>query len=204
MQILLGTLSLAHWGHALVGKSFHPGKSLASRHWQSLSSHPEPQSSYDVDEDEDAEQRLGETQVVLEEKPEVERLVAHVNGKGKGRYDDLIASVGLEGKLKHAGNLPQKRKVSSFDIFCNRELTHGAVSAIGFDMDYTLVQYKQPAFDKLAFDGAKEKLVKKLGYPEDVLDFEYGHEVRNILVEEKRRKPLVSNNYFIFSSGQEA
>ena len=45
-------------------------------------------------------------------------------------------------------------------------------------MDYTLAQYKQPAFDKLAFDGAKEKLVKKLGYPEAVLDFEYDHEVR--------------------------
>jgi hypothetical protein len=43
--------------------------------------------------------------------------------------------------------------------------------------DYTLAQYKQPAFDKLAFDGAKEKLVNKLGYPKEVLDFEYDHKV---------------------------
>ena len=44
-------------------------------------------------------------------------------------------------------------------------------------MDYTIAQYKQPAFDKLAFDGAKEKLVKKLGYPEKLLDVEYDHTV---------------------------
>ena len=46
--------------------------------------------------------------------------------------------------------------------------------------DYTLVQYKQPAFDELAFNGAKEKLVKNLGYPEAVLDFEYDHEVGDV------------------------
>lgn len=44
-------------------------------------------------------------------------------------------------------------------------------------MDFTLAQYQQPAFNQLAFDGAKEKLVEKLGYPEEVLDFEYDHEV---------------------------
>jgi hypothetical protein len=44
-----------------------------------------------------------------------------------------------------------------------------------------LAQYQQPAFDKLAFDGTKEKLVNKLGYPKEVLDFEYDHEVRVVL-----------------------
>ena len=39
------------------------------------------------------------------------------------------------------------------------------------------MQYQQPAFDELAFNGAKEKLVKNLGYPEEVLDFEYDHKV---------------------------
>jgi hypothetical protein len=68
-----------------------------------------------------------------------------------------------------------------FDIFCNRELKMSHIKAIGFDMDYTLAQYQQPAFDQLAFDGAKEKLVHKLGYPETVLDFAYDHEVRKTL-----------------------
>jgi hypothetical protein len=48
--------------------------------------------------------------------------------------------------------------------------------------DYTLAQYRQPAFDKLAFDGAKEKLVYKLGYPEEVLEFEYDHEVSGTIL----------------------
>jgi hypothetical protein len=44
-------------------------------------------------------------------------------------------------------------------------------------MDYTLSQYKQSAFDKLAFGGAKDKLVTILGYPKELLDAEYDHTV---------------------------
>ena len=95
-----------------------------------------------------------------------------------GRFDSLLDSVGLAGKLRHAKDLPVQRTVTPHDVFCNRELKMGGIRAIGFDMDYTLAQYRQPAFDKLAFDGAKEKLVYKLGYPKEVLDFEYDHEVR--------------------------
>lgn len=55
-------------------------------------------------------------------------------------------------------------------------------------MDYTLAQYHQPAFDKLAFDGAKEKLVHSLGYPKEVLDFEYDHNlwVRGLIIDTQR------------------
>ena len=56
------------------------------------------------------------------------------------------------------------------DIFCNRELNMGQVEAIGFDMDYTLAQYNT-AFELLAFNGAKEKLVNNKCYPEAVLEF---------------------------------
>ena len=38
------------------------------------------------------------------------------------------------------------------DVFCNRELAMSTIEAIGFDMDYTIAQYK-PEFDLLAFDG---------------------------------------------------
>ena len=116
---------------------------------------------------------------------ETESSTTSVNGQASttatpaGRYDDVLQAVGLDGKLKQVADLPEKRPMSPFNIFCNRELNLGGIGAIGFDMDYTLAQYQQPAFDKLAFDGAKEKLVKKLGYPEEVLDFEYDHEVRS-------------------------
>jgi hypothetical protein len=153
------------------------GVSAASLRTRSfLQSSPEPSSSYEVDSDSDAEQRLGESPVgpaMIDESSDYD-----VSGEHGGRFNSLIASVGLKGKLKHVSDLPEKRNVSGFDIFCNRELKLDAIRAIGFDMDYTLAQYQQPAFDKLAFDGAKEKLVNKLGYPEAVLDFEYDHEVR--------------------------
>lgn len=42
-------------------------------------------------------------------------------------------------------------------------------------MDYTLAQYFT-AFDQLAFDGAKEKLIGDLGYPELVHTFDYDPE----------------------------
>ena len=60
--------------------------------------------------------------------------------------------------------------------------------AIGFDMDYTLAQYQQPAFDRLAFDGAKRKLVYSMGYPEAVLDFEYDHSfwTRGLIIDTQR------------------
>jgi len=132
-------------------------------------------SSYDIDSDGEAEQHIGaHGPKKIVEKPVV---ATGINGATVGRYDDLIAETGLEGKLRHVSILPDKRKVSSYDVFCNRELKQERLAAVGFDMDYTLAQYQQPAFDKLAFDGAKEKLVYKLGYPKEVLDFEYDHEV---------------------------
>ena len=128
---------------------------------QSLSSDGEVSSTADVDADEDAEQRLGD---------DYENGAANgidggefTVGNGPDRWDGLLASTGLEGKLRHVTDLPDERTVSTFDVFCNRELKMENLAAIGFDMDYTLARYQQPAFDKLAFDGAKEKLVTKLG-----------------------------------------
>ena len=113
----------------------------------------------------------------VEEKVD-DKSTSGTHGSQSGRFDSLLDSVGLAGKLIHAQDLPAQRTVTPHDVFCNRELKMSGIRAIGFDMDYTLAQYQQPAFDKLAFDGAKEKLVYKLGYPKEVLDFEYDHEVR--------------------------
>lgn len=108
------------------------------------------------------------------------------------RYASLLDQVGLSQEenngLQSLDFLPDKRVVSKNEVFCNRELKLGNIRAIGFDMDYTIAQYKQPAFDKLAFDGAKEKLVKKLGYPSKLLDVEYDHTfwVRGLIIDTQR------------------
>ena len=44
-------------------------------------------------------------------------------------------------------------------------------------MNKSFIDEKNWAYQK---DKSAEKLVKKLGYPKEVLDFEYDHEVRNI------------------------
>jgi len=105
---------------------------------------------------------------------------------GPNRFSSLLTKMNLS--LSSLADLPSHRPISSNDVFCNRELRLDNIRAIGFDMDYTLAQYRQPQFDQLAFDGAKEKLVKSLGYPEEVLDFEYDHSfwVRGLIIDTQR------------------
>lgn len=126
--------------------------------------------------------------LAVAEELEVEESALNGHSFRTGRFGDLLDSVGLGGQLKHAQDLKPARTVTPNDVFCNRELKMSGIRAIGFDMDYTLAQYKQPAFDKLAFDGAKQKLVEKLGYPEEVLDFEYDHErwARGLIIDTER------------------
>jgi hypothetical protein len=151
--------------------------------------------SYEVDSsDQDAEQRLGKRSVDSPAAQDISAESTNTNGaagkgKGKHRFSDLLASVGLDdSQVQHVKKLPDARVISPSDVFCNRELKLSGIRAIGFDMDYTLAQYKQPAFDKLAFDGAKEKLVHSFGYPEDLLDIEYDHTqwTRGLIIDTQR------------------
>ena len=144
--------------------------------------------SYEFDSDEASEQILAEK----EEGENVERHFPPANGGGKRKtqLNDLLSDVGLAGELSSLDNLPENPQVSTNGVFCNRELNLGGIRAIGFDMDYTLAQYKQPAFDQLAFDGAKEKLVHNFGYPASLLDVEYDHTVRDAAIVNFRQKSI--------------
>ena len=59
-------------------------------------------------------------------------------------------------------------------------------------MDYTLAQYFT-AFDQLAFDGPKEKLVHDLGSPMEVHGFNYDPEFfsRGLVIDLERGEPVV-------------
>jgi len=175
-QIVIGRPSYRHsW------RAFSPSALAAS-------AKVDDESSFDFDEDGRSEQMIADHPVPPP--PPSSEPSVKVNGDraAGGRYDSLLDSVGLGGEILTLASLNDKRPVSTNDVFCNRELKMSAVKAIGFDMDYTLAQYEQPAFDKLAFDGAKEKLVKALGYPKEVLDFEYDHKfwVRGLIIDTLR------------------
>ncbi|XP_076461299.1 cytosolic purine 5'-nucleotidase-like isoform X2 [Babylonia areolata] len=57
-------------------------------------------------------------------------------------------------------------------IFVNRSLHLQKIKFFGFDMDYTLAVYKSPAYESMAFNLLKERLVS-IGYPAALREFEY-------------------------------
>lgn len=66
--------------------------------------------------------------------------------------------------------LPQRKR----RIYCNRTLNLRGLSAIGFDMDYTLVTYHTAWWEGAAFNAVKERL-KARGWP--VSDIQYRPEL---------------------------
>ncbi|XP_062159422.1 uncharacterized protein LOC133866795 isoform X2 [Alnus glutinosa] len=73
-------------------------------------------------------------------------------------------------------------------IFCNRSLNMKSIVAVGFDMDYTLAQYKPETFESLAYEGTIRKLVYNLGYPHELLNwsFDWKYMVRGLVLDKKR------------------
>ncbi|GLU04437.1 hypothetical protein SLE2022_215850 [Rubroshorea leprosula] len=73
-------------------------------------------------------------------------------------------------------------------IFCNRSLNMKNIVAVGFDMDYTLAQYKPETFESLAYEGTIKKLVNNLGYPKELLrwTFDWKYMVRGLVLDKKR------------------
>lgn len=78
------------------------------------------------------------------------------------------------------------------NIFCNRSLNMKSIKAVGFDMDYTLSQYKPETFEKLAHDLTVEKLVGVFGYPEIIATwhFDWRYMVRGLTIDKQRGNML--------------
>ncbi|CAO1353294.1 unnamed protein product [Diamesa serratosioi] len=64
------------------------------------------------------------------------------------------------------------KRESTHRIFVNRSLHLENIKFYGFDMDYTLAEYKSPQYERLGFDLIKNRLVS-LGYPSEIMLFEY-------------------------------
>jgi HAD superfamily 5'-nucleotidase-like hydrolase len=73
--------------------------------------------------------------------------------------------------------LPHGRRV-----FCNRTLNLRSVRAIGYDMDYTLVDYRVDAFERMVYAQARERLAAE-GWPVDGLDFDARMVTRGLVID---------------------
>ncbi|CAD5221688.1 unnamed protein product [Bursaphelenchus xylophilus] len=57
-------------------------------------------------------------------------------------------------------------------VFVNRNLRLDKIKFFGFDMDYTLAEYKSPALEEMTFGLVVQRLID-IGYPEDFKKFKY-------------------------------
>jgi HAD superfamily 5'-nucleotidase-like hydrolase len=118
--------------------------------------------------------------------------VGQWNATGYGDNDDM--SLDTAADADDAGYAPADGPRYRYrgEIFCNRALNMARIAAVGFDMDYTLAQYYSEKFESLSAKGAIDKLVYKLGYPEQLLKLEYDHSyfIRGLVVDKVRGNML--------------
>jgi 5'-nucleotidase len=72
-------------------------------------------------------------------------------------------------------------------VYTNRHLDMSEIKAIGFDMDYTLVQYHQRPMDELAIRKTIDKLIESHGYPEEIREAKIDHDfiIRGLVVDKQ-------------------
>ena len=68
-------------------------------------------------------------------------------------------------------------------VFANRTLKMKSIRAVGYDMDYTLTQYKAEAFEDFAFSYAIGHLAE-LGWPVEALSFDPTSTARGLVVDQ--------------------
>ena len=81
-------------------------------------------------------------------------------------------------------------------VFCNRNLKMAGISWVGFDMDYTLAIYDQPAMDDLSIRATIKKLVAR-GYPDFIQTIPVSTQfpVRGLLIDKRFGHVLKMDRY---------
>ncbi|KAK8939568.1 hypothetical protein KSP40_PGU018632 [Platanthera guangdongensis] len=89
---------------------------------------------------------------------------------------------------------PFSTRHSAHGIFCSRTLNLRSISAIGYDMDYTLIHYNVMAWEGRAYDYGMANL-ESMGFPVEGLHFDPNLVIRG-LVMDKERGNLVKADRF--------
>jgi 5'-nucleotidase len=82
-------------------------------------------------------------------------------------------------------------------IFVNRNLRMGSIRWVGFDMDHTLALYNRNFIEALAFDLAKEALIRDHGYPALLQEVRYDPDfgIRGLVVDKERGNILKMDKF---------
>ena len=79
-------------------------------------------------------------------------------------------------------------------VYCNRTLNLRGISAIGYDMDYTLVHYKVEVWEEHAFEDAKQRFLAA-GWPVEKLKFDRDQFVRGLIVDTELGNVVKANRF---------
>jgi len=91
--------------------------------------------------------------------------------------------------------LPEKKCTHSpRGIFCNRTLNLGAVRAIGYDMDYTLIHYRMQSWEECAYRYIKEELSRD-GWPVEHLIFDSDLVTRGLVIDIELGNVVKANRF---------
>ncbi len=110
------------------------------------------------------------------------------------RARGILIDEQLKGLIGRADRAPVPR---SRQIYVNRNLKMANVSAVGFDMDYTLAIYHLRRIEQLSFDMTVAKLISKFGYPEEFSQIKYDHSfvMRGLFVDKRYGNLLKIDRY---------
>jgi HAD superfamily 5'-nucleotidase-like hydrolase len=95
-----------------------------------------------------------------------------------------------------ANTLPRNR-----GVFCNRTLNFRALRAIGYDMDYTLVDYRMESFERQVFEFAQERLLAD-GWPVETLVFDPEMVERGLVIDTELGNVVKANRFGLVRRAQ--
>ncbi|KAF7145349.1 hypothetical protein RHSIM_Rhsim04G0249000 [Rhododendron simsii] len=91
--------------------------------------------------------------------------------------EDLLNDLGISSPFS-SWNSPR-------GIFCSRTLNFRSISAIGYDMDYTLMHYNVMAWEGRAYDYCMDNL-KSMGFPVGGLAFDPDLVIRGLVIDKEK------------------
>lgn len=79
-------------------------------------------------------------------------------------------------------------------VFCNRTLNFRTLKAIGYDMDYTLIQYRPAVWEERTFHYAAEVLARS-GWPVEGLEFDFEQVIQGLVIDRQLGNLLKANRF---------